>query len=575
MMRLADLAIQSSLIAALGLAACVVFRHKAAALRHWVLALAFACMAALPALGAVVPAWSIPFVAGRFASGGGSATAVSAGNQSLVSERQEPFPGASAPMGRGAQTPQAGGDDSAALVGLRSSLVALWAAGTLGSLLIVIAGLARLRWWTARAGRIEGGDWRELACEVSRRHGLRREVLLLHGDHPGLLVTWGLLRPRILLPRHADTWGRERIEIALAHELGHVRRGDWAVQLAALIVRCVYWFNPLVWVAYGRLVREGEHACDDDVLNLGIDVRAYVTQLLEIARASGSSRPACSAAPAMIRVCSLERRVRAMLTPETNRRPVPARVLAACAAAILAFAIPVAGFQAIAGSYSRVSGAVVDPHGRPLAEIAVVLSNSEDRSKYEVRSRDDGRFEFAAVPPGEYVLSAERFGFKRFEHRLAVGGRAVHQDIVMSVGTVQETIVVARGDTAAAVGRNVHSMDVEITEADRRRLQAAQEACAAATDPAAGGDIRPPLKVKHVAPDYPDYLQSSGVTGVVELTARIAADGQVAGIEPASRDVHPDLTASAIAAVSQWQFEPTLLNCVPVEVEMTVSIEFK
>ena len=88
-------------------------------------------------------------------------------------------------------------------------------------------------------------------------------VRLLLTDESDLLATWGLLRPRVLLPPHAREWPDDRIRIVLCHELAHVRRHDWFVQITAEAVRIAFWFNPLIWIACTRLRRDSEQACDD------------------------------------------------------------------------------------------------------------------------------------------------------------------------------------------------------------------------------------------------------------------------------------------------------------------------
>ena len=73
---------------------------------------------------------------------------------------------------------------------------------------------------------------------------LRRPVTLLQSSHPSLLVTWGLAHPKVILPSAADAWTDERARVVLSHELAHIRRGDWIVQLSAELLRAFYWFNP-------------------------------------------------------------------------------------------------------------------------------------------------------------------------------------------------------------------------------------------------------------------------------------------------------------------------------------------
>ena len=96
--------------------------------------------------------------------------------------------------------------------------------------------------------------------------GCDRPVTLLQSSHPSLLVTWGLARPKMILPSAAGAWTDERARVVLSHELAHIRRGDWIVQLSAELLRAFYWFNPLLWVACRQLRLESEHACDDEVM---------------------------------------------------------------------------------------------------------------------------------------------------------------------------------------------------------------------------------------------------------------------------------------------------------------------
>ena len=79
--------------------------------------------------------------------------------------------------------------------------------------------------------------------------------------------------------------------------------------------------------------------------------------------------------------------------------------------------------------------------------------------------------------------------------------------------------------------------------------------------------------MKHVNPVYPAYLQQAGVTGDVILEARIGLDGRIAAVDVV-RSPNPDLSAAAVDAVRQWDFDPTLLSCAPIEVRMTVTVNF-
>jgi periplasmic protein TonB len=86
------------------------------------------------------------------------------------------------------------------------------------------------------------------------------------------------------------------------------------------------------------------------------------------------------------------------------------------------------------------------------------------------------------------------------------------------------------------------------------------------------GNIRAPAKVRNVQPEYPLIAQRARVQGVVILEARIGTTGKVEDVR-VLRSI-PLLDQSAIDAVRQWEYQPTLLNGVPVPVIMTVTVNF-
>jgi TonB family protein len=88
-----------------------------------------------------------------------------------------------------------------------------------------------------------------------------------------------------------------------------------------------------------------------------------------------------------------------------------------------------------------------------------------------------------------------------------------------------------------------------------------------------GGVVKPPVKLVDVKPVYPEDARAAGIEGVVILGIVIGEDGSV--IETRVIRSIPELDQAAINAVRQWQFEPTVLNGEPVEVEMNVTINFK
>lgn len=153
-------------------------------------------------------------------------------------------------------------------------------------------------------------------------------------------MVWGFLRPVILLPVDADQWQTERLRAVLLHELAHIKRRDWMMQMIAQVVCAVYWFNPLVWFAARWLRIEAEQACDDQVLNAGYQPTDYAQHLLDIVRNMKVAGFASRAAVAIARSSKIEGRLRTVLAENLNRHPVTKSVIGIGLLTLICVAVP-------------------------------------------------------------------------------------------------------------------------------------------------------------------------------------------------------------------------------------------
>jgi TonB family protein len=456
----------------------------------------------------------------------------------------------------------------------------IWVVGFGISLLVLLAGLGHLKWLASGARQIDGGRWRRLADEISAAFELRHPVKLLQSDHPTLLVTWGLLQPKVILPAAARDWSDDRARVVLRHELAHIRRGDWAVFMAAEVLRAVYWFNPLVWMACRRVRRESEHACDDVVLSGGIEGSEYATHLLDLARTLNANRRTLfpgfprPVAPAMARPSSLEGRIRTMLNASVNRSPLTRSSRGATVITLLGLTLLIAGLGA--QSFFTLSGTVLDSTNRVLPDTKLVVTNAGSQAKHEVRSDRTGHFEFLGLPSGEYGLEVSIPGFNTLREKITVVARNIDRTIQLEVGSLEETITVT-GSVAGSPDPEPPADQAERRQQARSKAEARQRAalekCGNAPAGPMGGQILAPIRLTNVNPRYPDNLRTAGIGGVVTMAAVIGVDGNIQEVR-AVTSPHPDLESAAIEAVRQWQFTPTLLNCVPIEVPMKVTTRF-
>jgi TonB family protein len=332
------------------------------------------------------------------------------------------------------------------------------------------------------------------------------------------------------------------------------------VHMLAEIVRAVYWFNPLVWLACRRLRQESEHATDDAVLNQGITGPDYAEHLLDLARVLAERRRTWVPAPAIARPSSLERRVRAMLNERNNHAPATPSARLATIAAVSCVTVALAAAQ---GTFSTFSGTVLDETNGFVPGATLILTNPQSRAKYEVISDQTGHFEFVGLPPGEYQLETKVMGFATLRGTLTLSGQNAQRDLVLQIGSLEETITVTGGPSTSA----------RRTSGSARLARRPDPTCDTALAGGMGGNIRAPHKLVDVKPYYPQQLHEANIGGTVVLQARIDTEGRVSAVEVVS-PAHPDLNAAAIEAVRQWEFDSTILNCRKVEVAMKVTANF-
>lgn len=130
----------------------------------------------------------------------------------------------------------------------------------------------------------------------------RRKIPALRGvpirrcDRIRTPLTYGLVRPVILLPKGVDCDDTQELGYILLHEGAHIRHRDawWKLLFAAAL--CVHWFNPLVWCMYVCAGRDLERCCDEAVVRAcGLEARsAYALTLLKWEERRSGLLPLCS-----------------------------------------------------------------------------------------------------------------------------------------------------------------------------------------------------------------------------------------------------------------------------------------
>lgn len=259
---------------------------------------------------------------------------------------------------------------------LRQGAIVLWLTGATAGMMLLLYGACRLAWVAIRSEPVEDARWAALAEDVRGRLGIRRSVRLLQNRSVPFLGTWGILVPRVLLPLDAEKWSDDRIRMVLAHELSHIKRLDWVVQVLADAARAIYWFNPFFWLASSRLRRESEHACDDAVLRMGAAGPHYAEELLAMTRALRGERGVEHPILAMAQPSHLEQRLVALLNPSLNRLAAAPWAVIAVAGFAVALTLPLAAVRSTESA--PVAASFTPP---PVAPASLATSPLTENSK--------------------------------------------------------------------------------------------------------------------------------------------------------------------------------------------------
>ncbi|HWW56795.1 MAG TPA: M56 family metallopeptidase [Sphingopyxis sp.] len=209
---------------------------------------------------------------------------------------------------------------------------------------VMALAVVRLFAMRRRAEILVERSWLSALAEAQRRMGFKHGTALLVSSELRSPISWGVLRPTIVLSPKAVAAAGEA-EAIIAHELAHVARLDWAKLLGARVACAVFWFNPLVWMLARESHQLREEAADDAVLMADIDGPDYATLLVGAARHDnqGALLAAHGVAPGKD---SLKRRITRVLDGSLKRGPASLSWMLMSLVALAGVTAPLAAFSA-------------------------------------------------------------------------------------------------------------------------------------------------------------------------------------------------------------------------------------
>ena len=331
---LLGIALKSLLIAALALGLLKLMTKRSAAERSWVAHIGLLALIIMAVAPVILPSWNVeaPALFQR--------TSTPVTSSTVPIAVTVPTPAPIAPTVKNTALKSAPPLPS---VSPAQAAIALYAMPAAALLFITFLALARLVALHARAEVLVDGHWLSALARAQRRMGFKHGTALLTSDDLASPISWGLIRPVILLNSRAVEASAEA-EAIIAHELAHVARMDWIKLLLARIATALFWFNPLVWLLAREAHQLREEAADDSVLAADIVDTDYAQLLVGVARheCPGLLLGAHGVAPSK---SSLARRVARVLDGKSVRGPVAGSFAIGVFAGALLVAAPLAALN--------------------------------------------------------------------------------------------------------------------------------------------------------------------------------------------------------------------------------------
>lgn len=374
----------------------------------------------------------------------------------------------------------------------------------------------------------------------------------------GLPAVIGVLRPRIIVP--ADFHQRYSVEeqsLVLRHEQIHVRRGDLLVNAFIALLHCVYWFNPLIWLAARRCREDQEFACDERVIAAHNGARrSYASAMLKTELAMSQLPLGChwqNHHPLKERMIML-------------KQAVPGRKQWAAMTVLSLALCGGAGYSAWAAQPAVLSVASESA----MYEISVEFEVEGQKQRFKVREVAGKPFAFSVVSAsgrvweGDFVIRPLGDGRLNIVTNLRAAGSPVGSpSMVVNTGKPAR-ISVGSG------GQNDYALSLDVRRLDGPEQRGAAEMPEASAATGKHSDVG--VGFANMSP--PRYPVSMN-TGKVWLKIDVSAEGAATQVVVDSSSGHEDLDQSAMDAAYKWTFKPAEKGGKQVASQIRVPITFE
>ncbi|HSY34850.1 MAG TPA: M56 family metallopeptidase [Acidobacteriaceae bacterium] len=356
-------------------------------------------------------------------------------------------------------------------------------------------------------------------------------------------ITLGIRRPTLLLPAHLDTTLlSEDFDAVLAHEFAHMRRRDFAKNLAYQLLSLPIAFHPFAWLTRSRMAETRELVCDDLAANVVAGRQRYAHSLLRLAT-QFAHHPHAVPAPHAIGIFdahpfkNFERRVMNLTQASIELRGAARFAITALAVALIGGACTsaLAFRQQVAAPQTQTTTAPSTVNINP-------APSDTGPSNVQIGAAPSDIGPSAIVIGVPHPTNGQTKSFFKVDIPDSAGPSPVVKVQTPAVVQTTQTTTQTNTQTSAVTAVQIRPGDM------------------------AGN------RDKFVEPIYPPDAKAAGIQGSVVLDAVIGKNGMIESLKVVSGP--PELTKASVEAVKQWTYKPFLLNGDPIAVETTITVTF-
>ena len=274
-------------------------------------------------------------------------------------------------------------------------IVSAWLFGV--TLLLARSGAG---WWRVRrlhrlAIATQRSHWQATGSRIASHLGLARVVRIVELPHIDVPLVVGCIRPIVVLPIAAlSSLNTAQVEAILAHELAHVRRHDYLVNLMQTLAETLLFYHPAVWWLSARIREEREHCCDDVAVAVCGDPVAYAAALAELEESKSSELSLAAAATGGSLLNRIRRILRVDISDDARTSPWTVGLVAVAALSVVTF---------------KVAAQIPAPADPPAKfEVASVRENTSGDNKMFMQRLPGGRINAVNMPLAVLLRDAYR-----------------------------------------------------------------------------------------------------------------------------------------------------------------------